>query len=217
MADNTTIGENDDVDGPEIVTEIRFKPAGIGATIGGHNADDDDAPGVPQPKTPATNLAQVQQRLLDFAGGKIEDPTPEDPDKVFFYDGLKVVHLPEWKSMPADRIQIPQSRRLADALWDQGYRRHPELEQVRWQPSPGTTAKNPHDAGVFVEREADGTWPIADPEEFYSPEKIRVTEQDGKWCAVHEQAAIVEYADTRMKAYLAVANQLDKLIESAKS
>jgi len=213
---DATIGNDTREDGKTVVHELHLKPAGLGATIGGHADDEDNAPGAPLPKTPAIAFEQIQQKLLDFAAGKIEDPEPEDPDKIYFYEGLKVVHLPEWKKMPADRIQIPQSRRLADALWEQGYRRHPELEQKRWQPSPGTTAKNPHDPGLFVERLEDGTWPIADPEEFYSPEDIRVSETDGRWCAVHERAGIVEYSDSRMKAYRLVVDQLDALIKGAK-
>jgi len=215
-----TIGEDGSVE-PEdtrtVVSEIKLKPSQIGATIGGEPDDTTAAPiANPRGATPSVDLTQIQQRLLDLAAGKVEDPEPVDTDMEFFYDGLKVIHLPEWRQLPADRIQIPQWRRVADALYEQGYRRHPELEAKRWQPSPGTTARNPHDIGAFVERRPDGTWPIVDPEEFYSPEGINVSEQDGKWCAVHERAGIVEYAESRMKAYLAVAHQLESIIESAK-
>ncbi|MFH5230782.1 hypothetical protein [Antrihabitans spumae] len=143
-------------------------------------------------------------------------------EKRALFELLEVVHLPEWSPTPVvkmkpDRIQIAQARRLVDALYDDfGVRVNEHLVKKKWVPTPGVGANNPHDMGTFIERNEDGSWPLATPEDFFDPDDITVEQgADGQYVGIHHGSGIVERAKSATHAKLAVSAKLLQRIEEA--
>lgn len=165
-------------------------------------------------------LAFVQQAIY----GKLPDPgeVPEmDPEIVALAEELACIHLPEWRN-PAGRqlaeptvTGIKQAVRVAEYLHKRGIRRHPDLEQIRWVPTPGGMV-GPFDTGLHITPDENGQWPTPDPEEFWDIEDIKVTQlQNGTWAAAHPRGIALE-ADTKSEAYAGLVDKIRAKIEEAK-
>ncbi len=162
------------------------------------------------------------QALLDGKGlPSLDDVPPLDPAVELMVAELLVLHLPEWRT-PTGRkiaepttIKTPQAPRVAAWLIARGWRHHPELETVRWVPTPGTSG-GPYDDGLHVHPDEHGQWPDPDPEAFYDIDDIDCAQQvSGRWAATHPRGITFE-ADTKSEAYAGLVERLRKRIEEAK-
>lgn len=134
---------------------------------------------------------------------------------------LVVLHLPEWRN-PAGRklaepttVTTPQAPRVADWLIARGWRWHPELEQKRWVPTPGSSG-GPYDEGLHIEPDEFGQWPDPDPELFYDISDIEVAQlEDGQWAARHPRGLTFQ-ADTKSEAYAGLVGRLRAKIEEVR-
>ncbi|MBL1072961.1 hypothetical protein JK358_00970 [Nocardia sp. 2] len=165
-------------------------------------------------------LAFVQQALA----GKLAAPEQVDeldPEVRALAEELSVIHLPEWHDKTGRRraeptvTSIKQATRVAEYLVRRGVRRHPELEEIRWMPTPAGPP-GAFDIGVHVTKDEHGAWPAVDPEEFYNLDDIEVKQtDDGMWSAVHPRGLAVE-AGTRTDAYAGIVDQLRRRIEQSR-
>ncbi|WP_141808244.1 hypothetical protein [Nocardia bhagyanarayanae] len=162
-------------------------------------------------------MAFVQHALT---GGLSEsEKTAElDPQVRSLAEELSVIHLPEWHdSVGRKRAEptvttIKQATRVAEYLVQRGVRWHPELETIRWVPTPGGPP-GAFDIGLHVTKDEDGAWPVPDVESFYDFDDIEVTPaENGRWCATHPRGLAVEAA-TKTEAYVGIVDQLRERIE----
>ncbi|WP_067466083.1 hypothetical protein [Nocardia amamiensis] len=165
-------------------------------------------------------MALIQHAL----SGKLaeSEATAElDPQVRALAEELSVIHLPEWRdSVGRKRAEpavtsIKQATRVADYLVKRGVRVHPELEEIRWTPTPGGMP-GAFDIGLHVTKDEDGQWPAPDPESFYDFDDIEVEQTDeGLWCATHPRGLAVE-ATTKTEAYAGIVDRLRERIERAR-
>ncbi|MFI5781110.1 hypothetical protein [Nocardia sp. NPDC051570] len=165
-------------------------------------------------------LAFIQQTLT----GKLAPSKELDaatPEVKALAEELSVIHLPEWHSRDALKTAEPtvtglkQATRVAEYLFKRGLRMHPELEEIRWAPTPGGQP-GAFDTGLHITKDENGHWPSPDPESFYDLEDIKVTQtDDGRWVAVHPRGLSFDAA-TKTEAYAGVVDQLRERIEHAR-
>lgn len=159
------------------------------------------------------------------ASGKLPDlgDVPEvDPGVRALAEELAVIHLPEWRN-PAGRVlagpattQVPQAPRVAQWLHDRGWRQHPELETVRWRPTPGAR-RGVYDDGLHIYPNADGDWPDPDPEDFYNVDDVDILQlEDGQWAARHPRGLSFQ-APTKSEAMEGIIAVLRRKIEEARA
>ncbi|AHH16596.1 hypothetical protein NONO_c17960 [Nocardia nova SH22a] len=175
------------------------------------------------------NGMRVTPKMIAFMeavrNGRLPDvgDVPQvDPNVVALAEELHVVHLDEWYN-PAGRkladptvLSLPQSPRLAEYLHRRGWRKHPELEEVQWRPTPGGMP-NPHDLGLHVYRDADGNFPDPDPEAFYDIADIKVEQADnGSWQASHPRG-LGFVGNTKSEAYAGLVERLRAKITEARA
>jgi hypothetical protein len=173
------------------------------------------------------NGARVTPAFAAFVeqvvSGRLPDPgkVPEvDPQVRALAAELTVVHLPEWTN-PAGRklaeptvTSIKQAIRIAAYLVDRGVRVHPELERIRWVPTPGGPP-GPYDTGLHITPNEDGTWPVLDPEAFWDVDDIETAQKpDGTWAAAHPRGLQFE-AGTKSEAYAGLVERIRAKIEEA--
>ncbi|MEV0294527.1 hypothetical protein [Nocardia sp. NPDC050710] len=165
-------------------------------------------------------LAIIQHAL----SGKLaeSEATAElDPQVRALAEELSVIHLPEWRDGVGRKraeptvTNIKQATRVADYLVKRGVRVHPELEELRWAPTPGGMP-GAFDIGLHITKDENGQWPTPDPESFYDFEDIEVKQTDeGLWCATHPRGLAVE-ATTKTEAYAGIVDRLRERIERAR-
>jgi len=98
---------------------------------------------------------------------------PSEEDE-YFNSGFVNLRLPPHGNLPSVELFLPLGLRMAEAFKRMGYRRHEELEEIRWIPSPGMAGRvSEMDQGIWVERNADGTWPSLDPLDYINPDDIK--------------------------------------------
>lgn len=171
---------------------------------------------------------QVTEKWKRFAQMAVDGRLPDlgeipqvHPNVKALAEELAVLHLPEWRN-PAGRklaepttVQTQQAPRLAQWLHDRGVRIHPELETVRWRPTPGGPP-GVYDQGLHIYPDADGNWPDPDPEDFYDLDDIEVKPiEGGRWAGVHPRGIAFE-ADSKSEAYEGIVGALRRKIEEAK-
>ncbi|MGV9676201.1 hypothetical protein ACWDSJ_13050 [Nocardia sp. NPDC003482] len=166
-------------------------------------------------------LAFVQQALTGKLGAATELEAL-DPEVKALAEELSVIHLPEWQARNSPRTAEPtvtglkQATRVAEYLHRRGVRIHPELEEIRWVPTPGGPP-GAFDTGLHVAKDENGHWPSPDPESFYDLDHIEVGQtDDGRWIAVHPRGLSCEAA-TRTEAYAGVVDQLRERIARARA
>ncbi|MGN2635335.1 hypothetical protein ACTD5D_03890 [Nocardia takedensis] len=165
-------------------------------------------------------LALIQQMLTGKPAER-ESNAELDPQVKALAEELSVIHLPEWhdeigrKRAEPTVTGIKQATRVAEYLVRRGVRVLPELEEIRWMPTPdGPPAA--FDLGIHIGKDAEGRWPAPDPEEFYDLEAIEVKQtDDGLWCAVHPRGLVAEGA-TKTAAYADLVGKLRERIEHAR-
>ncbi|WP_216917511.1 hypothetical protein [Nocardia noduli] len=164
-------------------------------------------------------LALMQSVLT----GKIERPADLDdidPEVKALADELSVIHLPEWRRGAGATVEptvtrIRQANRVAEYLVKRGVRLHPELEEIRWSPTPGGHP-GAFDTGVHITKDEHGQWPVPDPESFYDVDDIVVNQaENGLWCAVHPRGLVHE-APTKSEAHAGLVTQLLRRIEEVR-
>lgn len=183
-------------------------------------------PGYRDSGVPGVGVTEKWQQFAQLAAsGKLPDMghVPEvDPNVRLLAEELAVIHLPEWRN-PAGRVlagpattQTPQAPRVAQWLNDRGWRHHPELETVRWRPTPGAP-RGAYDDGLHIHPDADGHWPEPDPEDFYDIGDVDILQlEDGRWAARHPRGLSFE-ADTKSEAMEGIVGVLRRKIEEAKN
>ncbi|MFD4443428.1 hypothetical protein ACFWPK_26995 [Nocardia sp. NPDC058519] len=166
-------------------------------------------------------MAFIQQALSGRIG-QSEGTADLDPQVRALAEELSVIHLPEWSDEVGRKRADPtvtsmkQAVRVADYLVKRGVRVHPELEEVRWMPTPGGLP-GAFDTGLHIVKDEAGGWPAPDPDEFYDLEEIQVKQVDnGLWSATHPRGVSVEAA-TKSEAYAAMVDILRNRIELAKT
>lgn len=183
--------------------------------------------GSPEYQETPVDGVKVTQKWKEFAQMAVDGRLPDlgnvpevDPNVRMLAEDLAVIHLPDWHN-PAGRkladpatVQMQQAPRVAQYLHDRGYRFHPELETVRWRPTPGGPP-GVYDQGLHIYPD-NGTWPDPDPEDFYDIDDIKVRQlEDGRWAATHHRGIQFE-ADTKSEAYEGIVGVLRRKIEEAK-
>ncbi len=194
---------------PEVVESVSFKTADyIESPDGG-------------PKITPQFISFLQQALT----GKLPDLgeiPEEDPEVLTLAAELAVIHLPEWTN-PAGRkladptvTSIKQAIRVAKYLVQgRGVRIHPDLETLRWVPTPGGLA-GPYDTGLHVTKDEHGNWPTPDPEQFYDVDDVTVSQLDtGEWAAVHPRG-IQFTAPSKSEALQGIIERIRQKIEEAR-
>lgn len=213
----------ENIEGREVVAEINFR-TGI---PDGHPLANPDAPQsvesvlpptlpprtigngeLPPPPTSGPEpemFAQLRANITESLAAK--QAADNDPERAFFREGLRILRIPESNGRPAVTIPIAgQGDRLADALWDQGYRRHPELEVKRFV----TTVKlAEHDEGSWIDRNPDGTWPHLKPGDLFDPADVTVVPVNEGWQAIHTPTGTTETAGTKLAAWKKLTTRLE--------
>ncbi|MFE6923636.1 hypothetical protein ACFVAV_21610 [Nocardia sp. NPDC057663] len=164
-------------------------------------------------------LALLQQTL----SGKLAEPDHDDeldPQVRALAEELSVIHLPEWTSPVGRKLAEPtvtsikQATRVAEYLIKRGVRVHPELEEIRWVPTPAG-APGAFDTGAHITPDAEGNWPTPDAEEFYDFDEISVKQVEGSaWYATHPRGIAYE-GKTKSEAYAAMVAELRRRIDDA--
>lgn len=164
-------------------------------------------------------LALLQQTL----SGKLAEAGRDDeldPQVRALAEELSVIHLPEWRSQVGRKLADPtvtsikQATRVAAYLFERGVRVHPELEEIRWVPTP-FGPPGAFDTGAHVTRDANGDWPEPDAEDFYDFADIVVKQtDDGAWFATHPRGVAVE-GGTRSEAHALMVDELRHRITRA--
>ncbi|MGX1804693.1 hypothetical protein ACWIGI_03185 [Nocardia sp. NPDC055321] len=165
-------------------------------------------------------LSFLQQTLT----GKLAEHKPDetlDPQVRALAEELSIIHLPEWYSEVGRKLADPtvtsikQATRVAEYLVKRGVRVHPDLEEIRWTPTP-LGPPGAFDTGMHITRDENGEWPLPDPESFYDLEEIQVKQtEEGIWSATHPRGLSAE-APTKTDAYAAMVDQLRQRIEQAR-
>lgn len=212
----------DSADGREVVEEINFRrPAPDGHPLRNPDAPEPVESLVP-PKLPPRTIGTgepprapdgPEPELLAKLRSSITEALAEktaadsDPERAFFREGLRILRIPESKGRPAVTIPIAgQADRLADALWEQGYRRHPALETRRFVTSVKLAE---HDEGSWIDRNSDGTWPHLKPGDLFDPADVTVVPVDGGWQAIHTPTGTSETAGTKLAAWKKLTTRLE--------
>ncbi|MGW6698868.1 hypothetical protein [Nocardia sp. NPDC055049] len=171
---------------------------------------------------------QVTEKMRQFLGHMVNGTLPTmdvpevAPEVRELAEELAVLHLPEWKN-PAGRklaepaaIQVAQAPRIADYLIQRGWRRDPELEVVRWSPTPGGLP-GPYDTGLHYGRDENGEWPEdPDPERFWDVDDVTTAQlPDGTWKAEHPRGVAFQAA-TKSDALAGVIDTIRERIAAAK-
>lgn len=164
-------------------------------------------------------LAFLQQTLT----GKLAEPADADdldPEVRALAEELSVIHLPEWTSTVGRKLAEPtvtsikQASRVAEYLIKRGVRVHPELEAIRWVPTP-SGAPGAFDTGAHITPDAEGNWPTPDAETFYDFDEISVKQVEGSaWYATHPRGIACE-GKTKSEAYAAMVAELSRRIDDA--
>ncbi|MFD4459803.1 hypothetical protein [Nocardia sp. NPDC058480] len=161
------------------------------------------------------------QQVLTGQGAESREPTGLDPLAKILADELAVLHLPEWRSPEGRKLAeatvttIKQATRIAEYLVMRGVRLHPELEEIRWTPTPGGQP-GAFDTGMHVVKDDDGQWPTPSPEDYYDLADIKVAQSDdGIWYATHPRGLACE-ARSKTEAYADLADQLRHRIVQAR-
>ncbi|WP_157224736.1 hypothetical protein [Nocardia thailandica] len=165
-------------------------------------------------------LSLLQQTLT----GRLAEHKPDetlDPQVRALAEELSIIHLPEWYSEVGRKLADPtvtsikQATRVAEYLVKRGVRVHPDLEEIRWVPTP-MGPPGAFDTGMHITRDVNGEWPLPDPESFYDLEEIQVKQtEEGNWSATHPRGLSTE-APTKTDAYAAMVDQLRQRIERAR-
>lgn len=165
-------------------------------------------------------LAFIQQAL----SGKLAEHKPDeelDPQVRALAEELSVIHLPEWRSEVGRKLADPtvtsikQATRIAAYLVKRGVRVHPELEEIRWAPTP-SGPPGAFDTGIHITKDSEGNWPAPDPETFYNLDDIEVRQTDeGLWFASHPRGLSTEAA-SKTDAYADIVDQLRQRIAQAR-
>ncbi|MGW4634333.1 hypothetical protein [Nocardia sp. NPDC004415] len=164
-------------------------------------------------------LALLQQTL----SGKLAEPDAGDdldPEVRALAEELSVIHLPEWTSPIGRKLAEPtvtsikQANRVAEYLVKRGVRVHPELETIRWVPTP-SGAPGAFDTGAHITPDDEGNWPTPDAETFYDFDEISVKQVEGSaWYATHPRGIACE-GKTKSEAYAAMVAELRRRIDDA--
>ncbi|WP_278266190.1 hypothetical protein [Nocardia sp. AG03] len=166
-------------------------------------------------------LALLQQTL----SGKLAEADQDDeldPQVRALAEELSVIHLPAWQSRVGRKLAEPtvtsikQATRVAEYLVKRGVRVHPELETIRWIPTPAGPP-GAFDTGTHITPNDDGSWPDPDPEVFYDLADIDVRQTDeGMWSATHPRGLAVE-GPTKTDAYAGIVEVLRERINTART
>jgi hypothetical protein len=167
-------------------------------------------------------LALLQQTL----SGKLAEADHDDeldPQVRALAEELSVIHLPQWQTRIGRKLAEPtvtsikQASRVAEYLVQRGIRVHPELEQIRWIPTPAGPP-GAFDVGAHISPDEEGNWPSPDPETFYDLADIDVRQGDeGLWSATHPRGLSFE-GPTKTDAYAGLVGILrDRINEARKS
>ncbi|WP_433597932.1 hypothetical protein ACQPXH_19265 [Nocardia sp. CA-135953] len=200
-------------DGPEIVEQI--------VTRAGRELEEQQyQPSGVEGVEVTEKWGQFMQMALNGRLPDLGDVPEVDPQVRALAEDLAVIHLPDWLN-PAGRklaepttVQTQQAPRIAQYLIDRGWRHHPELETVRWRPTPGGPP-GVYDQGLHIHPDEDGNWPDPDPEEFYDISDIQVTQlEDGTWAARHPRDLAFQ-ASTKSEAYAGLVERIRAKIEEA--
>ncbi|APE37669.1 hypothetical protein BOX37_31230 [Nocardia mangyaensis] len=166
-------------------------------------------------------IAFLQQTLSGKLAAAEEDDDL-DPDVRALAEELSVIHLPEWQSRVGRKLAEPtvtsikQATRVAEYLVKRGVRVHPELERIRWVPTPAGPP-GAFDTGAHITPDEDGNWPSPDPETFYDLDDIDVRQGDeGLWSATHPRGLSFE-GPTKTDAYAGLVELLRDRINEART
>ncbi|QDF15427.1 hypothetical protein SEA_MOLLYMUR_67 [Gordonia phage Mollymur] len=164
----------------------------------------------------AEKIAQAKSEGLD--AGSFVQPVE---GREYFYERFKNMRAPARGRLPSLEVFLADGGaiRLADALWDAGYRRHPEHERVRWIPSAGMAGRiSEYDQGVYIERNEDGTWPSLDAVDYVDPDDIVIVRDEDdrtKFRATHTPSGRFALGKSRLKAQKALLEELEKVEDAA--
>ena len=142
-------------------------------------------------------------------------------DREFFYEGFRNLRAPARGRMPSIEAFVADGGaiRLADSLYDQGYRRHEELATTRWIPSAGMGGRvSEYDQGVWIHRNEDGSWPSMDPLDYIDPEDIKIVrdeEDPSLFRATHMPTGRYALGKSRVKANRELLEALEAIEEAA--
>ncbi|WKW86122.1 hypothetical protein SEA_JONJAMES_148 [Gordonia Phage JonJames] len=164
----------------------------------------------------AKNQEELQKEYLRDALAK-----PPTEGREYYYEMLLNLRVPADKEngLPSVEIFNPVGIRLADALWKFGYRRHPELEEMRWRPSAGMAGTvHEMDEGIYYFKDPEtGEWPDINPLDYIDPDDI-LTEPDpenkGQFIATHRQSGHQARGKNRIRAHRALLEMLDDIEEN---
>nr|WP_296764070.1 hypothetical protein [Rhodococcus sp. (in: high G+C Gram-positive bacteria)] len=145
------------------------------------------------------------------------DPVVEKPEREAFYHNLKRLRAPAFGNMPAVSVEITGGwQRIADTLWDLGYRLDESVATKRWVATPGMGENSSGDGGKFYERNEDGTWPAEAVAAELDLADIKTHPlADGTFAAIHEPTSISMAGKTKLEAHRLVIAELEKLTAPA--
>ncbi|AOE43757.1 hypothetical protein SEA_SPEEDDEMON_700 [Gordonia phage SpeedDemon] len=164
----------------------------------------------------AEKIAKAKSEAID--GGSFLQPVE---GREFFYERLKNMRAPARGRLPSLEVFLADGGwlRLADALWDAGYRRLPEHEVVRWIPSAGMGGRvSEYDQGVYITRNEDGTWPSLDAVDYVDPDDIVIAKDEEdrtKFRATHTPTGLFALGKSRLKAQRALLEELEAIEDAA--
>ncbi|QIG58730.1 hypothetical protein SEA_DATBOI_66 [Gordonia phage DatBoi] len=164
----------------------------------------------------AEKIATAKAEALD--GGAFLKPVE---GREYFYERLRNLRAPARGRLPSLEVFLADGGwlRLADALWDAGYRRHPEFEAERWIPSAGMGGRvTEQDQGVYIKRNEDGTWPSLDAVDYVDPDDIVIVKDEEdrtKFRATYTPTGLFALGKSRLKAQRALLEELEKIEDAA--
>ncbi|PBC38535.1 hypothetical protein CJ179_38720 [Rhodococcus sp. ACS1] len=138
------------------------------------------------------------------------EPYVDNPDREFFYEGLKVLRCEGEGNFPPVEVPIIGWQRIADSLHEMGYRRIPELVTKQWRPTPGFSPGDPGDRGKFYRRLPDGTWPKEMESNEIDLGDIEVKQQGAGFIALHEPTGVSAEGGTKLQAQSALLIRLEE-------
>lgn len=142
-------------------------------------------------------------------------------DREYFYDfflNMRAPAVPD-RGLPSIEVFNAAGIRLADAAWDFGYRRHEDLQTMKWLPSAGMGGRvHQMDSGIYIYREPGGPWPDVDPIAEINPDDIK-TEPDpdrpGQFIAHHIQSGRKAVGKNRIQAHKRLLDKLEHIESKA--
>lgn len=164
----------------------------------------------------AEKIAKAKAEGLDMSS--FVKPTE---GREYFYERFNNMRAPALGRMPSIEVFLADGGaiRLADSFHDAGYRRHPELEIVRWIPSAGMGGRiSEYDQGVYVRRNDDGTWPSLDALDYIDPDDIVLVRDEAdstKFRATHTPSGRSALGKSRLKAQKALLEELEEVEDAA--